>query len=268
MITQVCNLSCQGCTNFSDLKHSGYVPWAQGQIWLEDWISRVNILDFGIMGGEPLINPDWKEWIAGVRNLLPHAQIRFTTNGLLLSKHPDLLDFLESVGNVVFKISVHTPTAELEESIVKIQQSRPWQSVTEFGINRWRTNNNLRFQINRPEWFYKTFLGDYANMQPHHSNPVDAFATCVQQTCPLLYNGRLYKCSTSALTPDILKRYNPPDINQWQPYYDPGIDSNCTAEQLSSFLANFGKPHAICGQCPTQGSHSSKLHHLSTVSIK
>jgi organic radical activating enzyme len=268
MITQVCNLSCQGCTNFSDLKHSGYVTWDQGQSWLESWLDRVTILDFGIMGGEPMINPEWKKWITGVRSLLPLAQIRFTTNGLLLSKHTDLIDFLEDVGNVVFKISVHVNTAELEQHIAHIQQCRPWQPVTEFGINRWRTGNNLRFQINRPEWFYKTFQGNYNNMQPHNSDPALAFAACVQQTCPLLHNGRLYKCSTSALTPEILDRYVPVDSAQWEPYHDPGIDPDCSARQLTDFLDNFGKPHTMCGQCPTHLNWSSKLHHPSTVTIK
>ena len=31
MITQVCNLSCEGCTNYSDLEHKGYVKWKDGK---------------------------------------------------------------------------------------------------------------------------------------------------------------------------------------------------------------------------------------------
>jgi hypothetical protein len=44
MITQVCNLSCHGCTNFSDLTHSGYVSWNQGKQWVESWIEHIDIL--------------------------------------------------------------------------------------------------------------------------------------------------------------------------------------------------------------------------------
>lgn len=268
MITQVCNLSCQGCTNFSDLKHSGYVTWSQGRTWLENWLTRIHIPDFGIMGGEPLINPEWQQWVLGVRNLLPQAQIRFTTNGLLLSRYPDIVDFLQDIGNVVFKISVHVNNAELEDQIKQIQQKYAWQTVTEFGISRWKTDNNLRFQINRPQWFYKTFLGDYNNMQPHNSVPAQAFEICVQQTCPLLHQGRIYKCSTSALTSEIVDRFSTVDRTAWAPYQDPGIDSNCNDHQLTEFIDNFGQPHAMCGQCPSKQHAHSKLHHLSTVDIK
>jgi organic radical activating enzyme len=268
MITQVCNLSCQGCTNFSDLKHSGYITWAQGRGWLENWLTRIHISDFGIMGGEPLINPEWQQWVQGVRNLLPHAQIRFTTNGLLLSKYPDIVDFLNDVGNVVFKISVHVNNADLEDQIKQIQQNHAWHAVSEFGINRWKTGNNVRFQINRPQWFYKTFLGDYHNMQPHNSVPEQAFEICVQQTCPLLHQGRIYKCSTSALTAKIVDRFSTVDTKAWKPYWDSGIDSSCDHEQLTKFINNFGKPHAMCGQCPSKQHISSKLNHLSTVDIK
>ena len=122
MITQICNLSCEGCTNYSDLSHSGYVSWHQGRKQLESWLQRLDISDFGIMGGEPLINPKWRDWILGVRELMPQSQIRFTTNGLLLHKAPDILDLLESVGNIVFKITVHVRSRDLEGKISDIMK--------------------------------------------------------------------------------------------------------------------------------------------------
>ena len=81
MITYACNLSCTGCTNYSDYNMKGSVPWQKGKIWIEQWLTRLDILDFGIMGGEPTLNPECEHWIYGVRSLLPNSQIRFTTNG-------------------------------------------------------------------------------------------------------------------------------------------------------------------------------------------
>jgi organic radical activating enzyme len=268
MITQVCNLSCHGCTNFSDLKHTGYVTWNQGQSWLQSWVSRIEILDFGIMGGEPMINPEWQQWVAGVRELMPDAQIRFTTNGLLLHRCPDILNFFEHIGNVVFKISVHVQDDELENTIKNFQTSRPWEEVEEHGIKRWRTKNNLRFQLNRPDWFYKTFRGTYQDMLPYDSDPIQAFDACVQQTCPLLHNGHIYKCSTSALTAEILKRHKNTHWDQWHQYLDTGIYPDCSELQLQAFLNNFGRHNAICGQCPTAAHTESKLNHYQTVVFK
>lgn len=267
MITQVCNLSCQGCTNFSDLKHSGYVSWEQGHKWLTPWVDRITIEDFGIMGGEPLINPEWQQWVLGVRAMLPNAQIRFTTNGLLLHRYPDIVDFFEAVGNVVFKITLHHETEQVKNSVEQIFNARPWQSVTEFGIARWK-HNNIKLQINKPKWFYQTFRGSYSNMLPHDTQPADAFESCVQKTCPLLYNGKIYKCSTSALTPETIKQQSPHTFDQWRRYIDTGLSPTCTQQNLNMFLSNFGKPNTICAQCPTSVDLDSRLDHKITVSVK
>ena len=266
MITQVCNLSCQGCTNYSDLKHSGYVSWEQGRTWLEPWTELLDIPDFGIMGGEPLINPEVIQWIVGVRELLPNTQIRFTTNGLLLHKYPDLLKVLQDIGNCVFKISVHLEDETLEDSIQNIFAQYSWQEVTEYGIRRWKTDRELRFQINRPAQFLKTFHGEYSDMKPHQSNPADAFDLCVQKTCPLLHKDRIYKCSTSALLLDTLERFNKPNWSQWESYIEQGITVNSPYNDIRAFVDNFGRPHRRCGQCPD--SRSQPLMHFATVTRK
>lgn len=266
MITQACNLSCLGCTNYSDLKHNGYVSWNEGRQWISNWNKKLSILDFGIIGGEPLINPEVREWLSGVRLLLPNAQIRFTTNGLLLDKHPDLLDFLHNLGNIVFKITVHVNESKLEKSIKDILSAKSWQAVNEHGINRWRTTNGLRFQVNRPTWFVKTYKHDYASMMPHDSPPDRAFNQCVQQTCPLLYKGRIYKCSTAGLLKDLLKRFDNPNFNQWSDYIDSGIGIEDDDLAIKSFLDNFGKHHSICGQCPDHGA--PRIDHIKFVTRK
>ena len=261
MITQSCNLYCLGCTNYSDIPHKGYVSWNDGKTQLQEWLNKINISDFGIMGGEPLINPEWKNWALGIRTLLPDAQIRFTTNGLLLKKYPDIIDFFESVGNVVFKISVHVDDLELENNIDKILNQKDWETVNEFGIFRYKTKNNLRFQINRPKFFLKTYKNNYTNMEPHHSNPKKAFSVCIQKTCPLLYNGKIYKCSTAGLLKDTLARFGYPNWDQWESYVTDGISPNDDIEIIEEFIDNFGKPNSICAQCPT----SAEIDHYSTV---
>lgn len=264
MITQVCNLSCLGCTNFSDLKQSGYVTWSQGQQWIKLWKSKIEILDFGIMGGEPLINPEWKNWVSGVRSELSEAQIRFTTNGLLLSKHPEILDFFEDCGNIVFKITLHIDDRNLESSVKKIFDARNWQPVTEFGIRRWQGKNRVRLQINKPDKFLKTYRSDIKTMSPWNSNSIDAFSQCIQQTCPLLYNGKIYKCSTSALTKEVRDRFNNKDIS-WSNFDHNGIDITSSDSEIQSFVDNFGKPHSMCGQCPDSTHQSAVINHKITV---
>lgn len=266
MLTQVCNLSCKGCTNYSDLPHKGYVTWQQGKLWLESWLTRVDISDIGLMGGEPLINPEVGLWIDGVRALLPQAQIRFTTNGILLDRAFDVVEQLADSGNSVLKITVHENTVELEAIIEYIFNMFAWEPVTEFGIKRYRTKNNFRFQINRPEQFLKTYRNDYRNMMPYDSDPISAFDTCCQQTCPLLHNGRIYKCSTSGLLAETLDRFDNPNSQLWDQYLHKGIGSDCTDDELAAFLQNFGQPADICRMCPTSADTEFKIMHLENVS--
>lgn len=268
MITQACNISCTGCTNYSDLVHSGYLTWEQGRAELLPWLERVTIPDFGILGGEPLMNPDVRNWIVGLRDLLPNGQLRFTTNALLLDRNFDIVDLLADVGNVVFKIAVHEQNSQLEEVIQRVMSKYDWEPVVEYGVSRYRTKNNFRFHVRRPDVFYKTFRGTYENMLPHNSVPAQAFEICCQQTCPLLYQGRIYKCSTAGLLQHVLDRFGRPNWEQWQSYITSGIGPDCTDNELKEFLNNFGKPHSICGQCPTRNNTESTIIHLDNVSRK
>ena len=264
MITQACNLSCLGCTNYSDMAHKGYVAWHDGKKQIESWLNRVSITDIGIMGGEPLINPQAKEWLVGTRELLPDTQIRFTTNGILLNRNPWVIKTIMDIGNCVFKITVHQSDPMLEKTIQKIFDSYTWQSVTEFGIQRWKTDNNVRFQINRPNHFVKSYKNDYENMAPYSSSPENAFAICCQQTCPLLFNGKIYKCSTSGLLQSTLEKFFYPNREKWEQYVSQGLGPDCSDQELQTFLENFGKPNKICSMCPSV-SDNAQLDHTTTV---
>lgn len=268
MVTQACNLSCEGCSNYSDLPHKGFLSWKKGKKSISRWLERVDIPDFSILGGEPLLHPNIEDWIIGLRELLPDAQIRFTTNGVLLEKKIHVVKLLEEIGNCVFKITVHQNNEQLESTIEKIKNMYDWQPVTEFGINRHTTGNKFRLHVKRPDIFWKTYKGSYENMMPHQSIPKESFEVCCQQTCPLLYKDRIYKCSTGGLLKETLERAGNPNWNHWEPYLTDGIAPDCTDEALANFLSNFGKPHAICGQCPSKNHTESKLIHLEHVSTR
>ena len=267
MITQSCNLSCVGCTNYSDLRHSGYVTWAEGKAHIEDWLKRIDIPDFGIMGGEPLINPQVRDWIIGIRELMPDSQIRFTTNGLLLERHWDIVELMHNLGNVSLKITSHTPD-KVNDTIKRIFNSYNWDPVHEFGIDRYITTNKFRFHVKTPDVFLKTYRGEYKNMMPHNNNPVEAFASCIQQTCPLLYKGKIFKCSTSGLLAETLERFDYPNYEHWRKYIPQGISASSSNQDINEFINNFGKPNSICAQCPTQKDTDQIISHLDTVTFK
>ena len=218
------------------------------------------------MGGEPLLNPEVQDILVGVRELMPHAQIRFTTNGKLLYRNEHVMDLVHSLGNVVFKISVHQHDPRLEQTIKKIKNQYHWQPVHEFGIDRWVTGNDVRLQINRPTEFIKTYRNNYMNMLPYDSDPASSFDICIQKTCPLLYAGRIYKCSTQALLPDILSKAGNPNSDQWDPYTSTGLGPESDPVDIIKFIDNFGKPQKACRMCPTAQDQGARIPHQLNVS--
>lgn len=268
MLIYPCNLKCDGCSTFSDLTVNGYVTSEQGLAWLEPWTHRLDIQAWGAMGGEPLMNPDIYNWITGVRKLLPNAQIRFVTNGLLLEKHWKLVKLLSEMGNCILKISVHLEDEKITRIIDKIKKTWDWTPVHEYGIHRWSMPNDFKFQINYPKQFTRTFRNNYQNMMPYDSSPAEAFDNCHQQTCAMLLRDQIYKCSNTALIPDILEKFNRPNWEMWQPYVNQGLSIDATDSALNNFINNFGKPHSVCQQCPTKNDVESTVDHLSTVTFK
>ena len=269
MITYACNLSCTGCTNYSDYNMKGSVSWLQGKKWLEQWLERLDIPDIGIIGGEPTLNPDCEKWIYGVRSLLPNSQIRFTTNGVNFNRSPDVLDWCVDVGNTVFKFTLHEDKTYATDAVDYVFKKYNWKPVTEFGINRWIGPNNTRFQINSPLQFFKTYKGNFGNMQPHHSNPRQAFEMCIQQTCPLLYESKIYKCSSIALLNKVLSDWSQPITSDWEPYTNyEGISVDSNNSDIRKFVNNFGKPNKICTMCPTKKDSDSIIDHMANVKSK
>jgi hypothetical protein len=271
MASYACNLSCTGCTNYSDYNTKGIVTWRQAKEWVVPWLDRVSIPDIGIIGGEPLLNSEIDQWIIGLRNLLPSSQIRFTTNGVLLTKKKHILQTISDAGNAVIKISVHQPQDFYTQEILNcVFGFTSWKPIVEHGINRWVGPNNVKLQINFPEKFIKTYKGSFKNMLPHSNNPEESFKICVQKQCPLLLDGALYKCSSIALLTRVLDDWAISDRDPWQPYLDyQGILPDCSARDLENFLYNFGKPENICSMCPTEHEQDDiVLHNTKSVMSK
>jgi len=173
------------------------------------------------------------------------------------------------LGNTVFKISNHfEKNKTVEDAIERIFNSWNWEPVEEFGIKRWKQENGFRFQVSSTDTFIKTFQGSYENMEPHNNNPAEAFDLCVQKKCPMLLDGKMYKCGTLALMPELLERFNWPNKDKWNPYIIDGIDVNCNEKELENFVNNFGKPHKLCSQCPSKKDIDSIIDHKKNVKFK
>ena len=83
-IMDSCNLNCKGCIHFSSLNSPNtFVSLSSVQNDLERLKNIVEYIEvIRIMGGEPLLNPEWKKYIGITQKYYPYTEIHLATNGL------------------------------------------------------------------------------------------------------------------------------------------------------------------------------------------
>lgn len=107
-ITNVCNISCDNCNRFNNFSFNGHQLWIEYAKEYRKWADIIEIKEIGILGGEPLTNPDFLNWVENIAILWPTSKIRIITNGTLLKRWPNLYDvLLKYKGRIVLDISVH-----------------------------------------------------------------------------------------------------------------------------------------------------------------
>lgn len=82
-ITEACNLRCRGCSHFSVFakpKHKDLKEFRREFERLAE-IEQVKIIR--LMGGEPLLNPDWLSYLRIARECFPDCKLVLVTNGIL-----------------------------------------------------------------------------------------------------------------------------------------------------------------------------------------
>ena len=110
-ITNVCNLTCNGCNRFNNLKFKGHQHWDDYKDLYKEWSKRVTFDDkIVIIGGEPLMNPTVTQWMYGLRELWPDTRIVLLTNGTYLARAKGLFNAQNETG-IDIEISLHHETA-------------------------------------------------------------------------------------------------------------------------------------------------------------
>ena len=108
-ITNFCNFNCNGCNRFNNYAFNGRQEWLEYADLYRRWSEILNFKEFTILGGEPMTNPDYLEWLQGIIQLWPDARGSFLTNGYYLkSDNKSLYNLLNSTqGKVTLNIGLH-----------------------------------------------------------------------------------------------------------------------------------------------------------------
>jgi organic radical activating enzyme len=107
-ITNVCNLNCHNCSHLNNYPVKGHQRWKDNQDSCAEWGKKVDPARIFVLGGEPMLNPDFMLWINGLATLWPEAEIRINTNGTCFDRWPTLYETLKKYqGRVSISISGH-----------------------------------------------------------------------------------------------------------------------------------------------------------------
>ena len=112
-----CNLKCIGCSSFCDYMVEGIPEWETIEYDLKKWADILEVENIGILGGEPLMNPDLYKWLEGIRNIYSNSTMLLVTNGLLLDQWPDLIKKMIELSPGEVMITLHVDYDKILEKI-------------------------------------------------------------------------------------------------------------------------------------------------------
>lgn len=82
-ITESCNLKCIGCSHFSGFAKPQHKDIGDFRKEFGRLAEIEDIRTIRLMGGEPLLNPDFMEYLRIARNHFPNSDVVLVTNGIL-----------------------------------------------------------------------------------------------------------------------------------------------------------------------------------------
>lgn len=223
-MSATCNLNCTNCQalcnlndkeeflTLNDLKYS--LP-----ILKKFFNNQIN--SFILFGGEPLLNPQFKEICKYIRYNFPQAKITIFTNGIILSNWTaENYQFAKNL-NISFRITLYP----IKEYINKIEKQE-----------KIFIENNIDYEILNIRPFFVKSSFNYSGSNDENCR----FFSCCHGIFPpplFLHKNRLYKC---AVEPNLHKL----NLPVFQEDY-------LEIEQLteSSFLQYCSQPLKICKYC-------------------
>jgi organic radical activating enzyme len=206
-ITNVCNLTCNGCNRFNSFRIKGWQAWSQYKSIYEKWSQQLNIGIISIMGGEPLLNPEFYQWVDGLSKLWPHSAIIIATNGTQLDRHKKFYDVMLDNKKISLNVSLHNKMQK-KKIIDKVKNFLCFPFQYEADTTRYRESlsitdaNGVTIKIFYNWWFHQgAIIRDQQidRYTLHNSDPIKAHTICHSKTCHHFDQGRLYKCGPAAL---------------------------------------------------------------------
>lgn len=179
-----CNLRCKGCDHFACIAEPYFVSFETLQKDLKrmaEILQGDNLMQIGVMGGEPLLHPDLLKILKMVRECFPYTIIRLSTNGLLLMQQKE--EFWETCRK--YDVTIVNTKYPIQLDFEKMKEKAKKENVR-FEFFRGSGDDNVKTS------FKKVITLEGTN------NPVKSFAKChISNFGNFLMEGKLYGCPFS-----------------------------------------------------------------------
>lgn len=120
-IIEHCNLNCRNCSHFSQFKEYGERSVEHIEKDIQLLVEHMDINEFHIFGGEPLLHSNIVGVIFTLRKVLgPKVEIRLLTNGLKILSMPESFFAAVKMANIVIELTEYVlkvDYAKIEETI-------------------------------------------------------------------------------------------------------------------------------------------------------
>lgn len=247
-----CNLNCRGCSHFSPLAEPNFYDlneYEKDMSRLSELTGGGNVDRIGIMGGEPLLNPDVLKYLAIARKYFPYTMIRLVTNGILLPVQTDNFWQTLSQLNIVIEYTEYNLNLDFAKIDSQIQKFN-----VPVHVYRGQQNKN-----NIIKTLWKMPL-DLTGNQDSIKNFMDCF---LANECIALKHGRLYTCAIAPSIETFNKYFNK---NIQLTEYD-GIDIY-KATNIKEILEFLAKPIPFCKYCKVKGRTQGNPYGISKREIE
>ena len=227
-ILEHCNLNCRGCSHFSGLAHKEFKN-------IDDYINEMSALSkltnqglriIRVMGGEPLLNPNFVQYYLETRKLFPHSEIVLVSNGTLLKNVTD--EQIETLNNANIDLCVSSYGVNVDMDKFKKFKTHYFHNKKEL--------YNISIDLNGSQDIVKSFRD----------------CDIVQHGWLFFKDGRLFQCCIMGNIDYFCDYFNQ---NIEYDLDDISIDvSTHTLEEVENFL---NTPHQVCRYCKPSMRHKT-----------
>lgn len=279
-VTNVCNLTCEGCNRFNNYNFAGWQRWSDYEEIYTKWAEYINIDKLVILGGEPLLNPDIIDWVYGLNRVF-NRNVQILSNGTRINHVKGLYEALSTNGNWM-GISWHNPNTIdefdaqvrqfLKGDVVKVEKDDP---RNKFGAQMaWIDENDVTIPLWIQYDFYDSAIkqNEQGKFTLHNSRPHVAHNSCgfrIHKNYHMI-KGKLYKCGPAALFPEFDRQHqfdiseeDRAILNSYQP-----LTAETYPTNGAEFLANIDKQLDMCKFCPESLDYKNRLFAVSKKEAK